>query len=98
MITLHTANTQNGIKIPIALEELGLDYQLVLVDLAAGQQRSPEFLALNPNGRIPVLVDTDGPLAGEALFESGAILWYLGEHYSRLLPPIRPRACVHCSG
>ena len=86
MITLHTANTQNGIKIPIALEELGLDYRLVLVDLAAGYQRSPEFLALNPNGRIPVLIDTDGPLAGEALFESGAILWYLGEHYGRLLP------------
>ncbi|MET2736287.1 hypothetical protein ABXT16_12635, partial [Staphylococcus epidermidis] len=53
MITLYTADTPNGIKIPIALEELGLDYGLIRLDLSAGEQRTPAFLALNPNARIP---------------------------------------------
>jgi glutathione S-transferase/GST-like protein len=59
MITLHTAATPNGHKVSIALEELGLPYQLRVLDLAAGEQKRPDFLALNPNGRIPVIVDHD---------------------------------------
>lgn len=86
MITLYTADTPNGIKIPIALEELGLDYGLIRLDLSAGEQRTPAFLALNPNARIPVMVDTAGPLGEQGLFESGAILWYLGETYPGLMP------------
>lgn len=86
MITLYTANTQNGIKIPIALEELGLPYEMLRLDLGSGEQRSDAFLALNPNGRIPVLVDPRGPLGDAGIFESGAILWYLGETYPGLLP------------
>ena len=61
MITVYAAHTPNGVKIPIALEELGLDYELRRVDLAAGEQNTPAFHALNPNERIPVLIDSDGP-------------------------------------
>ena len=86
MITVYSADTPNGIKIPIALEELDLPYRLIRLDLGAGEQRSPDYLKLNPNARIPALVDTAGPLGEEALFESGAILWYLGERYPGLLP------------
>ena len=84
VITLHTAATPNGHKISIALEELGLPYDLRVLDLAAGAQKRPEFLALNPNGRIPAIVDHD---AGDfAVFESGAILIYLAEKTGRLMP------------
>lgn len=86
MYTVHTADTPNGIKIPIALEELGLPYVMVPVDLAAGAQRSPQFLAMNPNGRIPVLADDRGPSGPISVFESGAILFYLAERHGRLLP------------
>lgn len=87
MIELYTANTPNGVKIPIALEELGLDYRLIKLNLAAGEQKRPAFLALNPNGRIPVIVDLDGP-AGQpiSVFESGAILLYLAQKGAGLLP------------
>jgi GST-like protein len=87
MIELYTANTPNGVKIPIALEELGLDYRLITLNLAAGEQKRPAFLALNPNGRIPVIVDPDGP-AGQpiSVFESGAILLYLAQKTAGLLP------------
>lgn len=87
MIDLYSADTPNGLKIPIALEELGVDYQLIKVNLAAGMQRRPAFLALNPNGRIPVIVDHEGP-AGMPLnlAESGAILLYLAEKHGGLLP------------
>lgn len=87
MIELYTANTPNGVKIPIALEELGLDYRLIKLNLAAGEQKRPEFLALNPNGRIPAIVDLDGP-AGQpiSVFESGAILLYLAQKGAGLLP------------
>ena len=67
----------------MALEELELDYQLKLVDLGKGEQHSKEFLAMNPNGRIPVIRDTD---TGVCVFESGAILIYLAEKAGRLLP------------
>ena len=84
MITLHTAATPNGHKVSIALEELGLPYQLRVVDLAAGEQTRAEFLALNPNGRIPVIVDH---AAGDfVVFESGAILVYLAEKTGQLMP------------
>lgn len=91
MIELYTANTPNGIKVPIVLEELGINYSLVRVDLANGGQRRPSFLALNPNGKIPVLVDREGP-GGQPLniAESGAIALYLAEKYGGLMP-IDPR-------
>jgi len=87
MIDVYTANTFNGVKVPIALEELGVPYRVLRIDLGAQQQKSAEFLCLNPNGRIPVIVDHDGP-AGTPLsvFESGAILWYLAEKYPGLMP------------
>lgn len=87
MIELYSANTPNGLKVPITLEELGVEYRLIKVDLSKGEQKRPVFLALNPNGRIPVLVDLDGP--GEEplnLAESGAILLYLAQKYGALLP------------
>ena len=85
MITLYTAATPNGHKVSIALEELGLPYELRVLDLAAGEQKRPEFLALNPNGRIPAIVDHAA--GGFAVFESGAILIYLAEKTGRLMPP-----------
>ena len=91
MLQVLTADTPNGIKIPIALEELGVSYQLVRIDLARGDQKRPAFLADNPNGRIPVLIDDEGPGGGRlSVFESGAILLYLAEKYGRLLP-VDPR-------
>ena len=84
MMTLYTATTPNGWKISVALEELGLPYQVSTVDLLAGEQRHPDFLALNPNGRIPVLVDHDAE--NLVVFESGAILIYLAEKTGRLMP------------
>lgn len=87
MIDVYTANTPNGVKIPIALEELGVPYRVLPVNLGAGDQKTAEFRALNPNARIPVIVDDDGP-KGEpvSVFESGAILVYLAEKYGGLLP------------
>lgn len=88
MITLYTAATPNGHKVSIALEELGLPYRLQVLDLSAGEQKRPEFLAINPNGRIPAIVDHD---AGDfAVFESGAILVYLAEKTGRLMPQDAP--------
>ncbi len=78
---LYTAATPNGRKVTIALEELEVDYELVHVDLNAGDQFKPEFLALNPNHKIPVL-DDDGLI----LWESGAILLHRAEKYGKLLP------------
>ncbi len=84
MIDLYTAATPNGWKISIALEELGLPYELHAVDLVKGEQHHPEFLALNPNGRIPVIVDREAD--GLVIFESGAILLYLAEKTGELMP------------
>ncbi len=84
MIDLYTAPTPNGWKASIALEELEIPYEAHVVNLLAGDQKQPEYLALNPNGRIPTIVDRD---AGDfAVFESGAILIYLAEKAGRLLP------------
>jgi GST-like protein len=87
MIDLYTWKTPNGFKIPIALEELGLDYRVHPVDLSKGEQFEPEFLKISPNNKIPAIVDHDGP-GGQtmALFESGAILLYLADTTGRLLP------------
>ncbi len=84
MIDLYTAATPNGHKVSIALEELGLPYSLRVLDLSANEQKEPWFLAINPNGRIPAIVDHD---EGDfAVFESGAILLYLAEKTGRLMP------------
>lgn len=84
MIDLYTAATPNGHKVSIALEELGLPYTLRVLDLAKGEQKTPAFLAINPNGRIPAIVDHEA--GGFAVFESGAILIYLAEKTGRLMP------------
>jgi GST-like protein len=83
LIDLYTAPTPNGWKVSVALEELELPYEPHVVDLSKGEQHKPEFLALNPNGRIPVITDRD---TGITVFESGAILLYLAEKAGRLLP------------
>lgn len=84
MISLYTAATPNGYKISIALEEMGLEYQLHPLDLASNEQKQPEFTAINPNGRIPAIVDHDND--DFAVFESGAILLYLAEKTGKFLP------------
>ncbi|HRD87827.1 MAG: glutathione S-transferase N-terminal domain-containing protein [Candidatus Accumulibacter sp.] len=93
MIDLYTAATPNGHKISIALEELTLPYTVHTLDLAQREQKQPWFLAINPNGRIPAIIDR---AAGDfAVFESGAILIYLAEMTGRLLPQdARGRSCV----
>ena len=89
MITAYTANTPNGVKVPIALEALGLsrgvDYTLKILDLKAREQKETDYLAINPNGRIPAIVDhtPDGDIR---VFESGAVLLYLAEKFGGLLP------------
>ncbi len=85
MIDLYTAATPNGYKISIALEELALPYKLIALDLAKREQKTPGFLAINPNGRIPAIVDRDAD--DFAVFESGAILIYLAEKTGKLMPP-----------
>ncbi|MBW0170883.1 MAG: glutathione S-transferase N-terminal domain-containing protein [Hydrogenophaga sp.] len=84
MIDLHTAATPNGHKVSIALEELGLPYALKVLNLTEGEQRHPDFLKINPNGRIPAIVDHEAD--GFAVFESGACLIYLAEKTGRLMP------------
>ncbi|WP_374764435.1 glutathione S-transferase family protein [Yunchengibacter salinarum] len=84
MIELYTAATPNGWKASVALEEMGLPYETHKIDLMAGEQKKPDFLALNPNGRIPVIRDRDN--ADLVVFESGAILLYLAEKTGRFLP------------
>lgn len=84
MIELYTAATPNGHKVSIMLEEVGLPYTVHVVDFRRQEQKSPAFLALNPNGRIPVIVDRDN--GDYVLFESGAILMYLAEKSGQLMP------------
>ena len=86
MIDIWTWPTPNGQKVHIAVEELGLPYTIIPVNIGKAEQFKPEFLALNPNNRIPVIVDNDGPGGKFVLFESGAILIYLAEKAGRLIP------------
>lgn len=83
MIDLYTAATPNGWKVSVALEEMALDYQAHAVNLMEGEQKQPEFLQMNPNGRIPVIVDRDAD--DLTLFESGAIMIYLAEKSGKFL-------------
>jgi len=86
-IQLYSLPTPNGVKVSIALEELALAYEPHLVSFEENDQRSPEFLSLNPNGKIPAIIDPDGPGGRPlALFESGAILVYLADKAGRLVP------------
>jgi len=84
MIDLYTASTPNGWKASVALEEMGLEYTAHAVNLMKGEQKQPEFLAMNPNGRIPVIVDRSAD--GHVVFESGAIMIYLAEKSGMFLP------------
>ena len=86
-IQLYSLPTPNGVKVSIMLEETGLPYEPHLVDFNTNDQHSPEFLSLNPNGKIPAIIDPNGP-GGKplGLFESGAILIYLAEKAGKFLP------------
>jgi len=86
-LQLYSLNTPNGVKVSIMLEEIGLPYEAHLVDFGKNDQKTPEFLSLNPNGKIPAIIDPDGP-GGKPLplFESGAILHYLAEKTGKLTP------------
>jgi len=87
VLQLYSLPTPNGVKVSIMLEEIGLPYEVHLVDFNRDDQKTPEFLSLNPNGKIPAILDPDGP-GGKPLplFESGAILQYLAEKTGKLLP------------
>ena len=86
-LQLYSLNTPNGVKVSIMLEETGLAYEPHLVDIFSSETWTPEFLSLNPNGKIPAIIDPDGP-GGEpfGLFESGAILLYLADKTGQLIP------------
>src|SRR5271163_16469 len=86
-LQLYSLPTPNGVKVSIMLEEIALPYEVHLVDFNKDDQKTPEFLSLNPNGKIPAIIDPDGP-GGKpmGLFESGAILLYLAEKTGQLLP------------
>jgi GST-like protein len=87
LIDLYTWSTPNGRKVSIMLEELGLPYRVHPVNIGAGEQHTPEFLAINPNNRIPAIIDQDGPdMRPFKLFESGAILLYLSWKTGKFLP------------
>ena len=96
-IELHTWNTPNGRKISVALEEMGLPYKVVPVNISKGEQMAPAFLAISPNNKIPAIVDPDGPGGKRvSVFESGAILLYLGEKTGKFLPaPLIERIPVY---
>ena len=95
MIDLYFAGTANGLRASVALEETGLAYRLHKVDLAKGEQRTAEFLKLNPAGLIPVIVDSDGP-GGKpfTLAQSGAILLYCAEKSGKFLPKDAARRAI----
>jgi GSH-dependent disulfide-bond oxidoreductase len=97
MLDLWTWHTPNGHKVHIALEELGLEYNVIPIDIGAGDQFKPEFLKINPNRRIPAIVDPDGP-GGKpfTLFESAAILIYLSEKSGGRLIPKDPIGRYKC--
>jgi GST-like protein len=86
-IELHAFDTPNGRKISVALEEMGLPYTVRIVDIRKGQQREADFLKISPNGKIPAIVDHEGPNGTPvSIFESGAILIYLGEKTGKFWP------------
>jgi GST-like protein len=86
-IQLYSVPTPNGVKVSIMLEEAGLPYEPHAVNIGQNETWTPEFLSLNPNGKIPAIIDPDGPGGAPfALFESGAILLYLAEKTGKLLP------------
>ncbi|WP_419909826.1 glutathione S-transferase N-terminal domain-containing protein [Hoeflea sp.] len=86
-IQLYSFPTPNGVKVSIALEELGLPYEAHLAHIGNDDQKTPEFLSLNPNGKIPAIIDPDGPDGLPiGIFESGAILLYLAEKTGKLIP------------
>ncbi|HEX3431094.1 MAG TPA: glutathione S-transferase N-terminal domain-containing protein [Rhizomicrobium sp.] len=88
LLQLYSLNTPNGVKVSIMLEEIGLAYEAHRIDIGANEQLTPEFLSLNPNGKIPAIIDPDGPGGAPlGLFESGAILLYLAEKTGACLPP-----------
>jgi GST-like protein len=85
-LQLYSVNTPNGVKVSIMLEEIGLPYEAHWVSFDAEDQKTPEFLSLNPNGKIPAIIDPDGPDGRPlALFESGAILLYLADKTGKLI-------------
>ena len=87
MIEVYSWATPNGHKVHIMLEECGLPYRVIPIDIGAGDQFKPEFLAISPNNKIPAIIDPNGPDGGPfSLFESGAILLYLAGKTGKLLP------------
>jgi len=87
VIHLYTWPTPNGHKVQIMLEELDLKYDVVPIDITQGKQFDPTYLALNPNNKVPTIVDDDGPEGRPfVVFETGAILIYLAEKFGRFLP------------
>src|SRR5215470_14961953 len=87
LLQLYSLPTPNGVKVSIMLEEIGLPYEPHLVDFGKDDQKTPEFLSLNPNGKIPAIIDPNGPGGAPlGLFESGAILLYLADKTGRLMP------------
>ena len=87
MIDLYYWGTPNGLKVSIALEEMGLDYQIIPINILANDQFQPDFLAISPNNKIPAIVDQDGPNhEAISVFESGAILQYLGRKTGQFYP------------
>ena len=101
-IDLYFWPTPNGLKISIALEEMGLPYALKPVNISAGDQFKPDFLKLSPNNRMPAIVDPDGPGGAPiSVFESGAILQYLGRKTGEFYPSderwrvaVEPTSCA----
>src|SRR6185503_11589503 len=86
-LQLYSLPTPNGVKVSIMLEEIGLPYEPHLVDIGKDENKTPEFVSLNPNGKIPAILDPNGPDGTPVgLFESGAILVYLAEKTGKLLP------------
>ena len=85
-IQLYSLPTPNGVKVSIMLEETGLPYEPHLVDITKNESWTPEFLSLNPNGKIPAIIDPDGPDGPLGLFESGAILVYLADKSGLFMP------------
>src|SRR5262245_66598033 len=91
-LQLYSLPTPNGVKVSIALEEMGLAYEPHLVDIGKNESLTPEFLSLNPNGKIPAILDPNGPEGKPlALFQSGAILLYLADKTGKLMPARRAR-------